>query len=82
MWTCRPRPRSPTAFDAADGINCHTGADADGAVTVDTVRYWPRLCQGKRMIGGAFQASNSRGGPRTDLHTISCMHGDGTAAHR
>lgn len=65
-----------TAFDAADGSICHTGVDAGGAVAVDTIRYWPRLYQGKRMIGGKFQASNSQGGPWTDLHTVSYWPGD------
>jgi beta-glucanase (GH16 family) len=67
-----------TAFDAGDATNCHTGIDAGSNVTVDMVRYWPRLWQGKRMIGGKFQGSSSQSGPWTDLYTIKYWPPDGS----
>jgi beta-glucanase (GH16 family) len=59
-----------TAFDAWAATGGYAGIDAGKPVTVDMVRFWPRLWQERRMLGGKFQASNSKDGPWTDLFTI------------
>jgi beta-glucanase (GH16 family) len=67
-----------TAFDAVEATNCQTGINAGQSVVVDMVRYWPRLWQGKRMVGGKFQGSSSQQGPWTDLYTIKHWPPDGS----